>query len=668
MPERINRYVILGELGRGAMGVVYRAHDPYLNIDVSIKTVLSAGMNQQHIVRFNQEAKAICQLNHHGLCRVLDFGLDEQSNPYMVLEFINGVSLKHFLQDNAPLQLPLALAIASKAAAAMNHAHRKMIIHRDLKPGNIMLVGDLENPDVKIIDFGIAVMLNQEITGQFVSLNQDIVGTPVYMSPEQASNEKLDPRSDIYSLGCVLFEMLEGAPPFQGDTPFEILESHLSAEPPALTNMERFDVQNLIFKAIAKKPDDRFQTMEQFHQEIVNVLNSWLAEHNLPKFEERISEPFSIPKFLSRRSAILIVLLGLVGTILLAQGLGLFEKKTKTTVVKSDYQIAEAPLIDEFESQRYGSRNNEWLKRQAARGFNPKHGLHLSSGNVDDEGLEALPGMKVTKLWAADLENVTDRGLAAICKLPLRMLNLDANKNFTPAGLSKLQEIKELHNLSLKNADLTSEGLEQIGKIKTLVSLYLSGNKTIGGSGLGFLTGLNNLQILTLGDTNLQPSDLKTMSKMKNLWYLIIAGNRSLTDDDVIQLIESCPRLRILDVNDLKISDRVVDAAQKAPNLTYLIAVGCSDVSDAARKRFEDSRVPADPDGRRRLFRDIEHWAYFKYVRDPHPDVRLLPNGMKTAKQKVERVTESRSEILERVSSDPMAGRKDGALDSIYSD
>ncbi len=269
------QYEILHVLGRGGMSVVYRARDQYLKQDVAIKTLhRTLTYDQNSLRRFQQEAATALNLDHQNIVRVRNFGIS-LGLPYMAMDLLEGVSFSDLIKKHDLLPVPHVLHIFSQACAGLAHAHGKGIIHRDIKPSNIMLMHYDGDPFfVKILDFGIAKLLPQD--GEKISrLTQtgEIFGSPVYMCPEQWSGKAVDSRSDVYSLGCVLYETLQGRPPFFDSNVFETMHQHLMELPPPLDlpTMDRAlcdRLEAVIFRAMEKQPEKRYQTMADFKKDI----------------------------------------------------------------------------------------------------------------------------------------------------------------------------------------------------------------------------------------------------------------------------------------------------------------------------------------------------------------------------------------------------------------
>ncbi|MBI2296446.1 MAG: serine/threonine protein kinase [Betaproteobacteria bacterium] len=268
---QLGRYRILAELGHGAMGVVYKAEDPLLNRTVAIKTIImsaDAAERAEYERRFYQEAKAAGGLNHPNVITIHDVGR-EGDIAYMAMELLEGVELREVMR-RGPVALPLALEIAAQVADGLAFAHERGVVHRDIKPGNIMIVRDRR---AKIMDFGIARMRVSDVRTQTGA----ILGSPKYMSPEQVAGRPADHRSDIFSLGVVLYELAAGAPPFTAPDMAQLMHQITSTahRPPSSVNPSVPAMLDLIIaKALEKASDARYQSAA----ELAADLRACLAE------------------------------------------------------------------------------------------------------------------------------------------------------------------------------------------------------------------------------------------------------------------------------------------------------------------------------------------------------------------------------------------------------
>jgi eukaryotic-like serine/threonine-protein kinase len=251
------RYVLGEMIGTGGMADVYRAHDQRLAREVAVKVLRSdLARDPSFVARFRKEAFAAAGLNHPGIVAVYDSG--EEPAPYIVMELVSGHTLRDLIHRGERLPLARALEIGEGILAALEYSHERGIVHRDIKPANIMIT---DQGDVKVMDFGIARALDD--LGATLTSTWNIVGTAQYLSPEQALGEIADARSDIYSTGCLLYEVLTGQPPFTGDTPVSIAYQHVSGElalPSKISSTLPEGIDILLSVALAKKAQDRYQS------------------------------------------------------------------------------------------------------------------------------------------------------------------------------------------------------------------------------------------------------------------------------------------------------------------------------------------------------------------------------------------------------------------------
>ncbi len=258
----IGRYEIQAELGRGAMGVVYRAHDPLLSRTVAIKTInmdLEQDGMEEYEARFYQEAKAAGGLNHPNIVIVYDIG-KTGNLAYMAMEYIDGVELRTMLSQGQPLPVSQALDVSAQVAEGLAYAHEHHVVHRDVKPANILIT---PNGRAKIADFGIARMRSAETQTQ----TGVILGSPKYLSPEQVVGKRADHRSDVFSLGVILYQCLTGNTPFNGDGVSALMyqiTNHNPVPPSTLNPQVPVMLDYIVAKALAKSVDERYQSAADF--------------------------------------------------------------------------------------------------------------------------------------------------------------------------------------------------------------------------------------------------------------------------------------------------------------------------------------------------------------------------------------------------------------------
>lgn len=275
-----DKYQILSIIGRGGMGAVYRAQQKYLGKDFALKILDLHQRNEATARRFRQEARTAAQLQHPNLVEVHDFGEFGDEQPYLVMDLIEGTTLSEVLKSKGSLSIEYVVSLCIQICFGLMYAHDKGVVHRDIKPGNIMLLHPERQPaegSVKIVDFGIAKLMQSE-AGEMHALTQtgELFGSPIYMSPEQCKGAAVDKRSDIYSLGCVVYECLTSTPPFLGDTAMSTMLRRLSEKPASLKEATlggEFPaaLERVVSKMLATNPEDRYQELGSLVKDLIAI-------------------------------------------------------------------------------------------------------------------------------------------------------------------------------------------------------------------------------------------------------------------------------------------------------------------------------------------------------------------------------------------------------------
>ncbi|MEY3710409.1 MAG: hypothetical protein RLZZ99_230 [Actinomycetota bacterium] len=279
------RYEVGEMIGTGGMADVYLADDLRLHREVAVKILRSdLARDPAFVNRFNKEALAAAALNHPGIVSVYDSGQEQTASgtmPYIVMEYVSGKTLREILHEGERLQFERAIEIVSGVLEALAYSHKQGIVHRDIKPGNIMIT---ETGEIKVMDFGIARALSD--VGATLTSTWNIVGTAQYLSPEQATGGQADFRSDLYSVGCLFYELVSGRPPFSGDTPVAIAYQHVSADLIPVTSVEpsldpRLDA--FFEVALAKTPDARYQNAAAMLKDLKRLSRGERITTKIPK-------------------------------------------------------------------------------------------------------------------------------------------------------------------------------------------------------------------------------------------------------------------------------------------------------------------------------------------------------------------------------------------------
>lgn len=283
-PKAVGSWKVLDSLGEGGMGAVFRAQHEVMDKVAAVKflhpQLMSSG---QALARFQREARAANQLNHPNVVSVFDCGVTDDGWAFQVMEHIDGKSLSDVLKEESRLSLRRSCKIFIQICDALFHAHNKNVIHRDLKPSNVMLLADKSRPDtVKIVDFGIAKVLNADTCADSMqqaglTAKGQVFGSPHYMSPEQCKAAEIDARSDVYAMGCLMYETLSGLPPFMGNSYLETMTAQINQETPHLVSpqipeRERPRIEAIVRKALEKDKNVRYQTMEELKVDLEALL------------------------------------------------------------------------------------------------------------------------------------------------------------------------------------------------------------------------------------------------------------------------------------------------------------------------------------------------------------------------------------------------------------
>lgn len=284
------KYLIEERLGEGGMGAVYRARHLLMERPVAIK-VLHPNLveDEPARIRFQREARAAVRLRHQNAVAVSDFGETAGGYVYIVMELLEGHTLREVLAREAPIETARAISIMLQAAAGVGAAHEAGIIHRDLKPANIIVT---QRPDVpvtvKVVDFGLAKLVADTLDDEdgAITLRHGLIGTPRYMAPEQYNGDELTPAADVYSLGVILYEMLTGMAPFTGSSPVEIAAKHVSQpphSPRAIVSAIPEEIERVVLHALEKDPAKRPANGADFHRELLDTAQRLGLEHHALK-------------------------------------------------------------------------------------------------------------------------------------------------------------------------------------------------------------------------------------------------------------------------------------------------------------------------------------------------------------------------------------------------
>lgn len=491
-----DRYKLTQKIGEGGAGMVYKAHDRLLDRTVALKTINRNSLSDDEAVRFHREGKVAASIAHPNVIKMLDFGILDSGHPYMVMEYVDGISLFRFLKEHGYQSPDFALYLMKQICRGMAAVHSTGIVHRDLKASNIMVI-DLEtDPQVIIIDFGIAKSLDAE--GQFKTLTHvgNVIGTPRYMSPEQAMGKKLDQRSDIYSMGCILFELLTNRALFEGATGIDTINKHVAEAPPSLADAQsdaEFPdaLEALVSKMVAKDPADRYQNTEELMIAIDEVYSAVRgATDNAEEQEEQKgrSFPFQIAESISGKNsrpfalaAVALAVLLCAGTIFIALNWKLIDSGPTAAEVHKSERInllrENAVLNRNFEWK--GEGVSEVLKKYCKKNKRALNVVIIRStvGSQDIDRILSLGSNLVVlercKFDAAKTIEMLSESTS------ITTLNLDFTDGITTESLKSLKNMPLLTTLSMRGCNLTDAHMKEIAQANKLLIFVATQNPKV---------------------------------------------------------------------------------------------------------------------------------------------------------------------------------------------
>ncbi|MCA9805352.1 MAG: protein kinase [Cyanobacteria bacterium HKST-UBA02] len=565
-----DRYTVIELLGKGGMGKVFRCRDKLLDKEVAIKLLLSVDAEKE-AMRFQIEAKATARLNHPNILRILDFGQTESGELFLAAEYLKGRSLASEVDGYGPYKVEEALDLTAHVASALSHAHKNHVLHRDVKPSNVMLVDEEDGSrTIRLVDFGLAKVTahDDRLTGTGVGL-----GSPAYCSPEQGDGKAVDERSDIYSVGCLLFYLLTGHPPFQADNPLATIFMHLQKEPPTLAEKGGTDfpapVEALVAKCLAKKPSERPQSCDELIELIAE------AQRDDPDAEPVLQDG-SEKKGPKGKKVLVIAAASLAGVLLVLLVVfgidqALLSGSLTNRMLAHKGTTSNEPrgpvIVDHSEAVELEGTWTDNDLRRLIKDPNFFQFMMNDQKKVRGDGLVVLERSHAENV---DLKGsgIDDRAFDHLSKMKgIRELILDNCINITDSGIIKMAGSKSLARLHLAGTRVTDKIFEPLSRCPELDHIDLSNCHQVTGKSLGKM---QNLAYLIMeDDPNIKPqlSVLKTLPKLTelnlsncalgdsdlaefkdlNLESLKLRGNY-ITDDGIIQL-QSLRSLKRLDLS-----------------------------------------------------------------------------------------------------------------------
>ncbi|MBX9668828.1 MAG: protein kinase [Candidatus Obscuribacterales bacterium] len=491
-------YVAIEELGRGGMGIVYRCKDLRLDRDVAVK-VIGWSLSDSQVVRFHQEARALAKLQHPNILAIENFAHSDDGSLFLVMELLKGKRLSDIIESKEDIPFVQALEVFIQICNGLSHAHNRDILHRDIKPSNIFLDDTkYDTAHVTITDFGLAKLVteDQRLTKTGIS-----IGSPPYMSPEQANGSNVDERSDLYAVGCLMFEVLSGDKPFSGSSIPHILMKHAKEPPPRLSEQvpeKSFpsEIDTIISTCLAKSPADRFQSVSELGEALQKLLNrssrryadgtGFSGSYSQQTLMEKSNLSGQDQSQRHSKLGLHVVLSLLVLGILTIAGAGwlIFADRSNESDLPpeepyltdstgdEDIPPPEETIKTETKKQtplvvinRRDARKHleELLARYREKDGAAFPSISLARSDVRDKDLELLEGLPIKKLNLFRTA-ITDSGLEHLSKLPqLEELDLGITK-ITDEGVKLLRQFPSLKTIRLTSTAITDAGVSELSR------------------------------------------------------------------------------------------------------------------------------------------------------------------------------------------------------------
>jgi len=597
-----HRYKPLRELGKGGAGAVFLCRDRLLKKLVAVKVLHE--LTAEQLVSFQTEAKAIANIKHPGIVELLDFGPTPSGLPYMVLEYFDGISLHDHLAANGPMDEETALVTFIYLAEGLALSHSNGVYHRDVSSSNVLVritgPGEL---DIKLIDFGVAHVHDEGVDNEQQGLT--LAGTPAYMSPDNANGLPFDARSEIYSLGCMLFETLTGHVPFLGRSAMETINMHATAPPPTLADKagKSFtpELETIVSICLAKEKDDRFQSMHDLLQALIKAGGGF--SHDEQASAARPSQPPSKSRNLLIPLAVAIVLLTSIAYMLMY-----YLEPPKEESPKS----APAPNTRMFHQNEMYEDGGEMEVLEEKVGMNTAetdtliYAAHVTTKEQLAELAASHPLGTTVRFFECAIDesmleliesnpNWVQIRIASTKISPQLMTRWFGNKRIQTLGICdtpingdvvKALSTLPLRGLDLENVGLTDKDIPYISKLNQLLWLNLSKNPDVSRSALQEISKLPKVDTLVLMDSKLAGDDLKWIASMQTISCLRIAGCGPFTAVSLSEL-ERLP-LRRLDLSNTGLGLDELEFLAKFKKLRELDIRDNKSVDESTLKLFSN--------------------------------------------------------------------------------
>ncbi len=594
------KYEFLSLIGSGGMGVIYKARQIVLNKTVAIKMLHSELVNERALRRFRREGKAASALSHPNIIAVHDFAVSEHGQPYMVMDYVEGKTLEDMIQDIGCLEIDYTVDAMIQICDALSHAHKNGVLHRDMKPSNVLVVdnGPDKKPTMLILDFGIAKIIDPDSNTASLTQTGDTLGSPLYMSPEQCNGVEIDQRTELYNLGCTMYECLTGLPPFVGATLANIIVKISNEPPPPMKDASLgmdypHQLEAIVMKLLSKKPEDRYQTADDLRQALIN-------------FRQGVPEPVPVARLDVQRLAKekpkaskAVIAISSAATVL-ALGLVSFTAYKFThkalPVVKTSVASAQAPVTDNSASttavheMKISTAVRNWVdKNPSAATINLGYWeisdddmpplaeetacmeLGLPGNSIKGPGLKYIEPMKMLNSLRLDKNDLGDDALVHLSGMTsLNRLNLNLT-HVNGAGLAYLKNCPiaflDLAHTKIAAATLAPlEGLVHLGSLNVDDTLFDN-------ACIKYLMPLKELKVVDLSHTQVSGKGIAELAKHPQICELWLTGTP--VDDDCMKELAKMPGLVKLDISGTPVTAAGILHLRNAKQLNTIYCGGC---------------------------------------------------------------------------------------------
>lgn len=623
-PDLGERFKIDSLIGVGAMGSVYRAVDKSTDKVVAIKIIKpDLARDAVAIKRFAQEVEATSKLEHENLASVYMTEQTSKGIPFIVMQYLEGKNLAQVVSDRGKLGQKRAIKIFTQIGNALKCAHDNNVLHRDLKPSNVIVSNSSYGADsCWVVDFGISKI--QESTGgstNALTKTGDIIGSPYYMSPEQCQGDPMDERSDIYSMGCLMAELLLGEPLFDGAHSVQVVLKHIN-EPLDEVKRKLFsrgvskEMTAIILGCLGKSKEERYPNINELLEDLASV-GKGLKPQNA-KSRKASSSPKSVvisaailvsimamgfmvafnsfvppgyntsnPSLKNMKSSLIhdkdlrnaslgdrvsIVTLYLKNSKVTDQGLGHLKNFSLLKGVNLyGTKIGDAGLreLSKLPNIDWLNLKNTKITDEGIVSLSPLYKLrwlYLGNTAIGDEGLKVIGSMKNLKTLCLTKTQISDQGVAEIANSNITNLHVTSTR-LSDKGFKSIANIKSLKYIQLNKTTITDTGLGYLAQMPNLTSISAT-NTNIGDKGIEKLSSASNLSSLKIGSTKITDESLISLAKLKKLTKLNLS-NDTITDKN-IALLKDLDKLTYLDLSHTQITDAALNTISSLPNLRSL--------------------------------------------------------------------------------------------------